>query len=284
MRAVTTNASPGADAAVERNRRAYRRRFRSYEQRHGEIFNPVEQTRLHDALQRAVGHVRSGSEPKRALDFGCGTGNLTEHLLGLGCEVLAADVSREFLQFVETRFAGRPVRTHELNGRDLAGVPDASLDVVATYSVLHHIPDYLAALGEMARVLKPGGVIFVDHEASNAVWEDGQALAAFYAEADASRAPRLRLLRPSYLAGLARHLHVQVRRRSDPRYEPEGDIHVWPDDHIEWPRVDAALEAAGCEIVLAEDYLMFRRDYDRGVWEQARRRLNDAHVHVARKR
>jgi SAM-dependent methyltransferase len=266
--------------AIERSRRAYRRRHRRYEQRHGEIFNPVEQERLRGALTRAAAAIRSGG--RRALDFGCGTGNLTEHLVALGFETVAADVSPEFLRTVGARFAGRPVQTLALNGRDLAGVPDAAFDLVATYSVLHHVPDYLAVVRELQRVLRPGGVLVIDHEASAGLWADGDALAAFGAAAVRDERPRLRFLRPSYLAPFGRYYYTQLRRRRDPRYEPEGDIHVWHDDHIEWSRVEAAL--AGCETVIAEDYLLYRREYDRSAWERHRHELHDTHLHIARKR
>lgn len=39
------------------------------------------------------------------------------------------------------------------------GMDDASLDVVLSFDVLEHVPDYRAALREFARVLRPGGVL-----------------------------------------------------------------------------------------------------------------------------
>lgn len=82
---------------VQRNIAIHNRVAKKYERIHGEIFNDVEQARLRSLLERAVGEVRSGREPLRALDMGCGSGNLTGHLLALGLEVTAADVAQGFL-------------------------------------------------------------------------------------------------------------------------------------------------------------------------------------------
>src|SRR5436309_1105100 len=132
----------------------------------------MEQGRRHAELERARGEARTDASPPRALDLGCGTGNVTRHLLELGARVLAADVSPEFLTTVDRRYAGTErVETFRLNGRDLAGIPDGAVDLVCAYSVLHHIPDYLAAIGEIARVLAPGGIAFLDHEVNDNFWD-----------------------------------------------------------------------------------------------------------------
>ena len=60
--------------------------------------------------------------------------------------------------------------TFELNGENLDGIKDNSLDLIATYSVLHHIPDYIKTIHEMIRVCAPGGIIYIDHEQNNEYW------------------------------------------------------------------------------------------------------------------
>jgi len=44
---------------------------------------------------------------------------------------------------------------------DLAAIPDASVDVVTTRSVLIYVRDKRRAFGEFARVLRPGGWISI---------------------------------------------------------------------------------------------------------------------------
>ena len=126
----------------------------TYERVHREIFNSIEQQRLHQTLREAVGAVQTGSQPVTALDYGCGSGNLTRHLIELGVHTVSADVSEEFMRAVREAFSetGRS-RTIEINGRDLSNVPEAQFDVVATYSVLHHVPDYLAIVEDRVHAL-----------------------------------------------------------------------------------------------------------------------------------
>jgi ubiquinone/menaquinone biosynthesis C-methylase UbiE len=267
-------ADSDVDDQIGRNVAIHDRIARKYDKRHGEIFNDVEQARLAVLLARAKSAVRTGAHRIRALDFGCGSGNLTGQLLDLGAEVTAADVSREFLGLVVDSYAGRPLSTFLLNGENLEGVADASFDLVATYSVLHHIPDYLAALGELARVCRPGGVLVIDHERNEAYWRRDPIYAEFLDRA--LKFDWRKYLRP------ANYFH-RLWRLWDPRHATEGDIHVWPDDHIEWPRIKETLAAAGFDIVAEEDYLLFRRLYRREAFEDFAGRCTDTKAMIFRK-
>jgi ubiquinone/menaquinone biosynthesis C-methylase UbiE len=259
---------------IRRNIDIHDRIARKYETIHGEIFNDVEQRRLRAALERAVLEVRTDRRPVRALDFGCGSGNLTSHLLALGAEVTAADVSVGCLDLVRDRYGDRGLRTHRLNGRDLSEFDDQAFDLVATYSVLHHIPDYIAACTEMARVCRVGGVVVIDHEASPNVWQDNQELRRFWREA--SRVDWRKYLRP------LNYVH-RIRRLFDPRFANEGDIHVWPDDHIEWEAIIQAMAEGRCEVIVTEDYLLCRRLYRPEVYDRESGRLADTRVMMFRK-
>ncbi|GAB3770587.1 hypothetical protein GCM10028796_37810 [Ramlibacter monticola] len=257
-------------ALIEHNIRAHDRVADSYAAEHGEIYNPIEQARLRATLAAALGEVRSGG--LRALDFGAGAGNLTDHLVALGAQVRAADVSPEFLR----QLSARGIAAAQLNGEDLREFADASFDFVGTYSVLHHVPDYLKAVREMARVLRPGGILYIDHEVAPGYWAPSDAYRAYWAEFAPPRSFGTRLLnltRPSWYV-------MRMRLLLNPRYKPEGDIHVWPDDHIEWNWIE---EAAACEVLQRTDYLLCRRDCPQHLYERYKDRCADVRVMVARK-
>jgi ubiquinone/menaquinone biosynthesis C-methylase UbiE len=266
--------STDAQQQVDRNIAVHNRIARDYEALHGEIFNDVEQARLRSAVERAIAAVEGGGEPIAALDFGCGSGNLTGHLLDCGAAVTAADVAQGFLDLVRDRYSTDRLRTFRLNGCDLGGLGDGSFDLVATYSVLHHIPDYLAACAEMARVCRKGGVILIDHEAPEEIWDGDPVYDRF-------RKAALRFDWGKYLTPSS-YVH-RLRRIFDPRYSNEGDIHVWPDDHIEWRKIVELMQSRGLEVLFEEKYLLYRRLYRRDVYDRYKDRCADTQMMIFRK-
>jgi SAM-dependent methyltransferase len=278
---VSTTSAPAAIAA---NRRAHDALGAGYDARHPEIFNAVEQARLAAAVRRAVALAARGGRPVRALDVGCGTGNLTAHLIAAGARVTAADLSQAFIDLVAARHRGAGLEdVLLLNGTDLRPIADGAFDLVVTYSVLHHVPDYAALVGEMARVTAPGGIVMIDHERTDDSWTSPD-YAAFLREA-VTWPPRRwwYFLQPSRYWKRLRPM-LEWRRWGNPRWMPEGDLHIWPDDHIEWTRVDAALEARGCTVEVRDQYLLFEPRYARDAWERWQGRTADMQMVMARKR
>lgn len=250
----------------------------AYDRRHGEIYNDVEQQRLRKAISLAVGAITSGTTPLYAFDLGCGAGNLTRHLLSESCRVTAADVTPSFVSMV-TQIDPERVDGLLLNGGDLSNVPDAAYDMVATYSVLHHIPDYLTIVREMARIVRPGGVVFIDHEWSSDHWNPSASLLEYQAMTRQPRDIRWysdRLLRP-------RWWHTRWKQLFDPKYQEEGDIHVWPDDHIEWGLVESTLQQSGCSIVTAYDYLLFEPNASPEIHAAFSKRCSNMRLCIARR-
>jgi len=272
-----------ADRDIARNAAAYDRVAATYDQVHPEIFNPVEQERLAQAVRDVLGALGPGAAPARVLDIGAGTGNLTGHFLAADAVVTSADVSPGCLRLLAERFGatGRHA-VQRIDGRSLHVFPDASFDVVACYSVLHHVPDYLALVAEMARVARPGGLVYCDHERHDASWTDPER-DAFMHEAWVFPPKRwTRFLRPRNYWNRLRPL-LAWRRWFDPRWMPEGDLHIWPDDHIEWGRLEARAREHGVAPAFVRDYLLYDAHFDRAAWERWKDRVTDYRMWVGRK-
>jgi ubiquinone/menaquinone biosynthesis C-methylase UbiE len=254
-----------------------------YDAKHVEIFNAVEQRRLEATVRELV--ATCGIASPEALDVGAGTGNLSLKLLAAGCRVQAADVSAKSLARLAGKAGGAaPLTTTVLTGERLP-FADASFDIVGTYSVLHHIPDYLLTVREMARVLRPGGVLYVDHERNAASWNPDPVLAEYWALTRLPVGEHLwNLLRSGEAFTPAFVKTAFMKAFVDRRYEREGDIHVWADDHIEWDRIAAALGEAGVAIIRSEEYLHYKPRGGEALHERFRGRCADMRFVFARKR
>ncbi len=93
------------------------------------------------------------------LEVGCGTGALSAAILAQAAprSLLAIDPAAGFVAQARAQLGGPRARFEVADGAALPAT-DASRDVVASGLVLNFIPDRLAALAEIRRVLRPGGL------------------------------------------------------------------------------------------------------------------------------
>ena len=92
---------------------------------------------------------------KDLLDLGCRDGALTRHFVE-GNRVVGVDIDREALAVARKAY-GIEVRRASLNAA--LPFPDESFDVVLLAETLEHLPYPRITLGEVARVLRPGGLL-----------------------------------------------------------------------------------------------------------------------------
>lgn len=104
-------------------------------------------------------------------DVGTGTGFMAAGLAPLVRQVYALDGSAAMLDVARRNLSGlQNVVFREADGSRLA-LDDASMDAVFANMYLHHCPDPLAAIGEMVRVLKPGGrLVITDLDHHDHAW------------------------------------------------------------------------------------------------------------------
>src|SRR4051794_6970975 len=94
-------------------------------------------------------------------DLGCGTGQVSVAMAPFVARVIAVDGSAAMLQAAKKRLHG--IGNVDLRRGELEALPiDAEkLDAATLMLVLHHVPEPERAIGEVARVLKPGGRVLV---------------------------------------------------------------------------------------------------------------------------
>ena len=94
---------------------------------------------------------------KRVLDAGCGPGIVTEILLDKGAEVVAFDITPEFLKVTQERIGERATILRANLEEPLTFASDEEFDLVLSSLVLDYIEDWDKVFREFYRVLKAGG-------------------------------------------------------------------------------------------------------------------------------
>jgi SAM-dependent methyltransferase len=109
---------------------------------------------------RTIDELCKSSEPL-VLDVGCSSGFLLEELTVQmpRAAVIGADYIEQPLQKLANQFKGIPLLQFDLRHCPL---PDASIDGIVCLNVLEHIDDHVAALANILRILKPGGIAHIE--------------------------------------------------------------------------------------------------------------------------
>lgn len=107
-----------------------------------------------------VPHLRPGME---LLDVGCGPGTITVDLARLVAPGRVLGIDREEGVLDEARSLGAGVENLSFATGDVYALAfaDASFDAIHAHQVLQHLTDPVAALAELRRVCRPGGVVAV---------------------------------------------------------------------------------------------------------------------------
>jgi SAM-dependent methyltransferase len=96
-----------------------------------------------------------GGQRRRVLDLGAGTGKLTRMLVAAGHEVVAVDPSAEMLASLRAAVPGAATLTGTAEDIPLG---DGDVDAIVVGQAYHWF-DTERAHPEMARVLRPGGIV-----------------------------------------------------------------------------------------------------------------------------
>ena len=111
------------------------------------------------------------------LDVGCGTGVFTLNILGLGTRVIGLDISQPMLLRAGQKAGKYPFRAVAGDMRVLP-FADQCFDRVVSMTALEFIADGQAAVEDMFRVAKKGGVVVATTLNSLSPWADRRKKAA----------------------------------------------------------------------------------------------------------
>jgi 2-polyprenyl-3-methyl-5-hydroxy-6-metoxy-1,4-benzoquinol methylase len=98
--------------------------------------------------------------PGRLLEVGCAAGIYLDGMRQLGWQVEGIEIAEDAAQIAQQEL-GLDVHVGDANVL-LAALPAAHYDVVAMWHVLEHLHDPAGALADVARVLRPGGLLMLE--------------------------------------------------------------------------------------------------------------------------
>ena len=128
-----------------------------------------------ERLHQAVAEAASGEVFKEILEIGCGTGAVTERLIGRGAHVTALDQSPEMLEQARLRLAdaaGGAVQWTERTASEIDALPKGAFDAVVASLSLSEMSraERRYVLREAVLRLRPGGRLIAADETRPRSW------------------------------------------------------------------------------------------------------------------
>jgi 2-polyprenyl-6-hydroxyphenyl methylase/3-demethylubiquinone-9 3-methyltransferase len=127
--------------------------------------NPI---RLAYIKERSCAHFGLSEKDPKALsdlliaDIGCGGGLLTEPMARLGATVTGVDASEKNIRTAATHAAEQGLAIdYQCASTDALVERGQTFDIVLNMEVVEHVADVKVFLEETARLIKPGGLLFM---------------------------------------------------------------------------------------------------------------------------
>src|SRR5215472_5568113 len=150
------------DAYIQRTQEFFAVRAATWETRFG-----------HDMPAYAAAIAEAGIRRDGiAVDVGCGTGRALPALrdaVGPGGTVIGLELTPEMLAEANSRGWARSADLLVLADARRLPLASASVDALFAAGLVNHLPDPSAALAELARVTRPGGLLILFHPVGRAV-------------------------------------------------------------------------------------------------------------------
>lgn len=180
--------------------------------------------------------ARAGRRTGKVLDVGCATGIFLDGMRRWGWEAHGVEPNPVASAYARERL-GLAVVTSDLTA---AGYAAESFDVVTLWDVLEHVPDPRGTLSEVARVLRPGGLLVLSLPSIESV--EARLFGRYWAGWDAPR--HLALFPRPVLVRLLRETgfdHPQFTAFTGHHGTLVLSLDFWLDEHVYVPKLRAWL-------------------------------------------
>ncbi|MFG6666559.1 bifunctional 2-polyprenyl-6-hydroxyphenol methylase/3-demethylubiquinol 3-O-methyltransferase UbiG [Halomonas sp. HNIBRBA4712] len=168
--------------------------------------------------------ARAGLAGKKVLDVGCGGGILSESMARRGARVTGIDLGEAPLGVARVHAEQHSVEVSYKNVsvETLAEESPGEFDVVTCMEMLEHVPDPASIIRACSELVRPGGYVFFSTINRT---PKSYAFAIIGAEYVLKLLPRgthdyAKFIRPSEMAGWARHSGLEVREQTGLTYNP----------------------------------------------------------------
>jgi 2-polyprenyl-6-hydroxyphenyl methylase / 3-demethylubiquinone-9 3-methyltransferase len=168
--------------------------------------------------------ARTALAGSRVLDVGCGGGLLAEALARAGASVTGIDLAPAMIEVARRHAAAGAleIEYRVASAEDMTRVQPAAFDVVTCMEMLEHVPQPAAMMATLARLMRPGGALFVSTINRNL---RSFLLAIVAAEYLLDLIPRgtheyERLIRPAELARWARAAGLNLQELAGVEFNP----------------------------------------------------------------
>jgi len=193
----------------------------------------------------------AGHTPGRHLDVGCNAGALVAALHRRDDRsVVGVDVNRALLEMLRAHEPGAPAV--QVGPRDPLPFPDGSFATATVLDVAEHVPDEYALVREVARVLEPGGILYLSVPAAHVF---------SVLDPDNLKLRWPALHRAVWRLRRGRHAHARIEAGQQAVPGMVGDLAVERAEHTNFTAaaITAVLEAAGLRVVATEGSALFFR-------------------------
>lgn len=121
-------------------------------------FKPENKAKVRAIIDRITQSLMQTS-PRKAIDFGCGTGFLIDLMRDKFDEIHGVDITQDMMKHVD--LSSGNIFLHE-SVAESTPFESNSFEFAAAYSFMDHLSDYKIFLQEVFRVLKPNGIFYSD--------------------------------------------------------------------------------------------------------------------------